>query len=364
MFAKDVARHLGMSKSQLKSHNRSLLGTIWNDTKRIPKGFELRIPKSSLSDSAKTLIASIPSDKRFSEQTPDLFHIVVRGDTISEIAAQYGFKVREVMLANGMNSGHYIRVGQKLRLPVKDKAGVIALASAKKAIEEKQAASKQAPQTETDVAIKTDQQEQVILPPKAPVIEETQAEHVALINEEEKVSESDTDISVVAEPSHEVASNATLLTDPADYTVAENNSIEVQSSETLGHYAEWLDLRASRLREINRLRFGKPVVVGNRLELDFSRVSRDEFERRRIAYQKNLQEEFFTQYRIESTYQHKIKRGESLWVLALRKFKVPIWLLRQHNPDINFDLMRPGTVITVPNLIEVGADPNTVEKVG
>ena len=101
------------------------------------------------------------------------------------------------------------------------------------------------------------------------------------------------------------------------------------------------------------MRFGKPVVIGKRIKLDFSEISVNEFEKRRISYQKSLQGEFFTQYRIDSTYQHVVKRGESLWVLALRTFKVPIWLLRQHNPDVDFQRIKPGVKITVPNLIEV-----------
>ena len=143
----------------------------------------------------------------------------------------------------------------------------------------------------------------------------------------------------------------TLLSDPSDYTVADDRTIEVQASETLGHYAEWLDLRASRLRQINKMRFGKPVVVGKRLKLDFSNVTKQEFEKRRIAYQRDLQEEFFSQFRIQATYSHKLKRGESLWVLAIQKFKVPIWLLRQHNPDVDFERLKPGMAIVVPQLV-------------
>ena len=80
---------------------------------------------------------------------------------------------------------------------------------------------------------------------------------------------------------------------------------------------------------------------------------REEFERRRVSYQKELQLEFFARYTIDSTYQYKVKNGESLWVLALRKFKVPVWLLRQHNPDVNFNRIRPGQEIIVPVLVEV-----------
>ena len=68
----------------------------------------------------------------------------------------------------------------------------------------------------------------------------------------------------------------------------------------------------------------------------------------RINYQKQYQEQYFVDHRIESTYTYTIKRGESLWHLAAKKFKVPIWLLRQHNPDVNFTRIKPGMKIIVP----------------
>lgn len=355
-YAKDLAKYLNMNKSQLERHNRSLREAIWSDTKRIPRHYPLRIPKSLLNKSAKQLIASIPVEHRYSEQTPDLFHHVVRGDTISDIAKQYGFRVREVMAANGMSSGHFIRAGQKLRLPVKDKSGAIVLA----AKENKQAiAPSQTKPKERVVVDLGKQKSPTVVEAEKPVAVE-QEQSLAPVPTDNELSE--LDVSVVAEADVDVVEEVSLLSDPADYTVSDDLTIEVQASETLGHYADWLDLRASRLREINKLKFGKPVVVGNRLLLDFNAITIKEFENRRIAFQKNLQEEFFTQYRIESTYQHTMRTGESLWVLALHKFKVPVWLLRQHNPDVDFNRIRTGVVIIVPKLIEVERDSSAPEK--
>lgn len=356
IFAKDVAKVLNINKSHLERHNRSLRETVWNDTKRIPKNYPLRIPKTLLTKPAKQLMAAIPAQQRYQVQTADLFHYVVRGDTISGIAKQYNFRVSEIIAANGMSSGHFIRAGQKLRLPVKDKSGaiVIAVNQRKQVVLPKK--------TKPEIVVSFDQVKQtapsVDQVDKAEVIREQQAPLVIATDDEQ----AELDVSVVAEADIGQVEEVSLLSDPADYTVSEDMTIEVQALETLGHYADWLDLRASRLREINQLKFGEPVVVSSRLSLDFSAISIGEFENRRIVYQKNLQEEFFTQYRIESTYQHTIKSGESLWVLALRQFKVPMWLLRQHNPDVNFNRIRTGVIIVVPKLIEVERSPNTSEK--
>ncbi len=338
-YAKDIAKYLNISKSHLERHNRSLGRTIWSDIKRIPKNYFLRLPKIHLNKPAAQLIAAIPAEHRYKLQTPDLFHHVVRRDTISEIAKQYGFRVGDIMATNGMSNGSFIRAGQKLRLPAKGESSSIVIAA------------KQNNKVVMADKLKIDK-------PKIDEVAKLEKENTSteIQSKDIKVAENEQpelDVGIVAEAEIEVVEEISLLSDPADYTVSGDMTIEVQASETLDHYADWLDLRASQLREINKLKFGRPVVVGSRVILDFSETSIQEFENRRIAYQKNLQEEFFAQYRIESTYQHKIKAGESLWMLALRKFKVPIWLLRQHNPDINFNRMRPGVIIVVPKLIEV-----------
>jgi len=122
----------------------------------------------------------------------------------------------------------------------------------------------------------------------------------------------------------------------------------VQAAETLGHFAEWLEVRASQLRKLNRMRYEQPVVIGQRLKLDFSRISPDEFEQRRLEYHQSLQNEFFDAFTVTGTEQHVLEAGESLWYLAERKYRVPVWLLRQYNPDLDFAALTPGAPLIVP----------------
>jgi membrane-bound lytic murein transglycosylase D len=132
--------------------------------------------------------------------------------------------------------------------------------------------------------------------------------------------------------------------------VADDQSIEVQASETLGHYAEWLDIRASQLRRLNGMRYGRPVLTGHRLKLDFQHVDEQEFERRRLAYHQDLQQVFFMAWHIRSTNKHIVAEGDSLWELTRQRYKVPMWLLRQYNPDLDPDRLRLGMVIVIPEL--------------
>ncbi len=138
--------------------------------------------------------------------------------------------------------------------------------------------------------------------------------------------------------------------DPSNYAVASDRRIVVQGEETLGHYADWLEVRASDLRRLNGMRYGTPVVIGRSVRLDFSKVSPEVFEQRRLAYHQAIQDDFFSAYAVTGTTTHVLQRGDTLWYLAERKFRVPVWLLRQYNPDLDFGSLQPGAHMVVPEL--------------
>ncbi|MDG1249205.1 MAG: transglycosylase SLT domain-containing protein [Gammaproteobacteria bacterium] len=356
--AKDLSKASGISIEKLRQHNRSLLEPVWNGSKHIPKGFLLRIPKAGQDRSLQSVVLAMPADQRHRQQTPDVEHRVVRGDTLSEIAKRYGYKVSELRAVNGIGSRNIIRIGQKLRLPVDSAERLASVRLAKIDQATSLIAKPSVAGTVKSAEVKADD-----LPVKNVVVKNeevieiveslTQAptEHIAEGIDNTPVA---TDSAEVEESAEVIEAN--LLSDPSDYTVAADLTIQVQASETLGHYADWLDIRASRLRKINKMRYGKPVIVGHRISLDFSQVNVEQFERKRLAFQQQLQGEFFDLYRIASTYTHTVKRGESLWVLTLRKFKVPLWLLIQHNPDLDLNKIHPGIQLVVPGLVPVVAD--------
>jgi membrane-bound lytic murein transglycosylase D len=144
-----------------------------------------------------------------------------------------------------------------------------------------------------------------------------------------------------------------LLSDPSDYSVAADNTIEVQPLETLGHFGDWLEIKTQRLRDLNGLAFNTPVAVGQRIKLDLNAVDAKGFEERRIAFHSAQQDSFFREHVISGVTEHTIKTGESIWILALRKYDVPIWLFRQYNPGIDVHRVQPGTKVQIPLLSDV-----------
>ena len=153
-------------------------------------------------------------------------------------------------------------------------------------------------------------------------------------------------------PEQELVQTA-LLSDPSDYSVASNGTIEVQPLETLGHYGDWLEIKTQRLRNLNGLAFRTPVAVGQRLKLDLDTVDAKTFEERRIAYHRAQQDAFFRQHVISGVTEYSVRSGDSIWIISLRQYKVPIWLFRQYNPSVDLHKVRPGTTLQIPVLSDV-----------
>ena len=115
-------------------------------------------------------------------------------------------------------------------------------------------------------------------------------------------------------------------------------------------------MSAQRLREINRMSHGRPVVIGRRIKLDFHKVAHDDFEKRRREYHQTLQASYFAAHRIVGTEVYIVRRGDSLWTVTQRFSQLPIWLLRQYNPDLDLADLHPGVQIVMPRVEDVVAN--------
>jgi membrane-bound lytic murein transglycosylase D len=321
----------------------------------------------------------------------DRIHRVRRGDTLTSIARRYGVTEAEVAAANRLNSRHVIVVGQRLRLPGAPEpaatpepvvvaaqaaappppAPPVAAESAAVVAPAPQPVLQPAPQPEPQPAAPSVPQPAPVASPTAPATAPPPVQEAEPAPEVEvappsapapiappAVAPSEAPpvlasaepaapaLPAVANPAPESAVPASP--DPSNYSVSKGDRIIVQADETLGHYAEWLEVRPTVLRRLNRMKAGAPVVIGRSAKLDFSHVTPEVFEQRRLQYHMALQEEFFEAYAVSGTETHVLKPGESLWYLAKEKFEVPLWLLRQYNPDLDFGALRAGTRMVVP----------------
>ena len=109
--------------------------------------------------------------------------------------------------------------------------------------------------------------------------------------------------------------------------------IQVEIEETIGHYAEWLGVRAGEIRHLNAIPYGQVIHIGQKLKIPLRRTTKEAFEEQRFEYHKELVEDFFSTYRVEAVQVYCIKKGDTLWTLANEEFELPLWLIRRYNPD-------------------------------
>ena len=384
--ASRIASSLDIDRDELKRLNPSLLPSVWNGARHIPRGFDLRVPSHIDLTAA---LARISTSETYDAQVAETQHRVRNGETLSVIASRYGISVARLAELNGLDRPYRIRAGQVLSLPVTSTA--TASAGAPK-VEPAPARVPPTPPTGvvgtenryvvrrgdtlSKIAGRHGMSEQALMelnnirnrnyifegqvlalaataraaPPveaevPVEVVPAPVSEPAAVAEASEPESEREAaEIGPSLVPGTQAAGSA----DPSDYSVRDDNTLRVQAAETLGHYADWLDVRASQLRSLNRMSFATPVVIGRTVKLDFSKVTRDQFEAKRAEYHRQLQEAFFTQFRIKGTDTHVIRSGESIWVLAQQRYNIPIWLLRQYNPDLDVGAVKPGTKLVIP----------------
>jgi membrane-bound lytic murein transglycosylase D len=335
--ADKLAATLKVRERDLAKHNPAIQATVWQGSKHLPKNFELRLPNSMLSASLPDLMANLSDDAQFDKQLPDLFHTIRRGDTLSQIADEYGTRVSTLVALNSLSNSNRIRAGQRLRLPAAGPAPT-------------QVAAAPLPSSPPPTSAPPTSLPPTLPPPAA--IEDAPALADLPATVAEEVEDEEAPFVLTDQVGTLIGGlQASLLSDPSDYTVAEDKSIEVQPLETLGHYADWLGIKTQRLRDINGLAFRTPVEVGKRIKLDLGKVDAESFENLRAAYHRQQQDTFFRNNTITGVTEHVVRRGESVWILALRTYDVPVWLFRQYNPELDLHNVQRGTRLNFPILV-------------
>ena len=382
--ARVVAKTLGVSLDDLERANPALQPAVWSGTKRIPRGYALKVNRLSFTGDLVAGINNIPLTELFNEQVPDLSYVVRSGDSLSVIAERYKTSVSELVAINQLRDRNTIRVGQTLLLPQQDGTVPTLLVNNSEPLPvpadgEYQVrrgdtmsliAERHRVPLQTVLALNNLDSNGVIFPGQTLRLKGEVAPSAAPVVAANVTREEDDDVAInsgdsgagqqvtvlvdstaaAIEPDAQEAEEqllADLQSDPADYSVWVDNTIEIQAAETLGHYAEWLGLRSWDIRRLNGLEYNDPVIIGKRLKLDFTRVSSSQFEQMRREYHRNLQSDFFQSWRIRETEQHSINRGEFLVNLA-RERSVPMWLFRQYNPGVDAGRIQIGQVVVFP----------------
>lgn len=417
MDAEVFARSANVSLEQLKADNPALRPVVWQGQKRIPRGFRMKLRDAKMTSqellasidgdykfavqtpdvsytvergdslsaiagrfntSVSRLVALnqltsshriqigqrilLPQDESSlaaqSQRAPaNGVYTVARGDTVSAISRRFSVGETALLRLNGIEDSHRIYLGQELRLPglyaappqlsANERAPESLVETAENSLEislevSKEVSPENLTQRPAEVAeIGPDLSQEQAFDTELASDSDSMPDEVAAAISEETAVDSD---AALAEA---------LSADPADYSVASDDSIEVQATETLGHYADWLAVRAWDVRRLNGMAYSDPVIVGKRLTLGFSKVSRLEFERRRKDYHSTLQRDFFAGYRIRDVEEYTIRRNENIGTIARNRYSSPLWLVRQYNPELDFNRIQIGQKVVFPLLQRV-----------
>lgn len=332
-----LAKAFKVDMGALRVLNPALRPPIWSGARFVPRGYTLRLPGTPPQSEIAAAWARLTPAQRYVAQRNDGSHRIRRGETLAGIAAASGVAMSRLLAANGWSGMHAVSRGEVVRIPMPasraEAAGrvvtvVAAVVPSPGAVAASAASEASVPLPEpVAAAVPLPAPAKAPPPPKEPV-SARQADRTALLP--------------VAAP--------TGSSDTTDYGVGANNTAIVQAAETLGHFADWTQVDLQALRKLNKLHKNAMVTVGRKIKLDLSRVTAAQFVAARRDYHHHLQEVFFAAHRIAGTENYAVKRGDSLWTIAQQHDALPVWLVTQYNPDVDFNDMRPGTAIALPRV--------------
>jgi membrane-bound lytic murein transglycosylase D len=355
-----LAKAFKVDMGALRVLNPALRPPVWSGSRFVPRGYTLRLPGNPPQAEITAAWERLPAAQRYVAQRNDGSHKIRRGETLVGIAAVSGVTLNRLLAVNGWNAAHAVTRGEVVRIPLPasraEAAGTAApvVAAAPPPAPAPSAAapppapapSAPAPSAPAPSAPSRPVPTALVLPaPVAAAVPPPTAVEKVVRPPREPVSQRQTDSNAllpVAAP--------TGNSDTTDYSVGADNTVIVQAAETLGHYADWSGVNSQALRALNKLHKNAMVTVGHKVKLDFSKVTPAQFEATRREYHHHLQEEFFAGHRIAGTDNYSVKHGDSLWVIAHQHGDLPVWLVAQYNPDVDFNDMRPGTAITLPRV--------------
>jgi membrane-bound lytic murein transglycosylase D len=315
---KDLVRYFNVDIATLARLNPSLRPPVFKGQKYAPQGYTVRLPEDAV-EHRIGVATELPQEMYKPRQKSSRIYHVKAGDTVTKIAEIAGTSVTDLIQANKLNAGGVIYVNQMLRLPLPGEAADLLTASRTSAIQ--------------------------IHPQKERVGNMTANLPSALKEALIPASELSIDSAAVG-GDFQVERVMTQKGKPIGI-------IQVQIEETLGHYAEWLEIPTRIIRRLNHLPYGRTLRLHQKIKIPLDKISKAQFEEMRFEYHKKIQEDFFSFYEIEAFQIYRLKKGDNIWTLCNDTFDLPVWLIKKYNPDVDFNDLRWSQQILVPMVKEI-----------
>ena len=323
---KDLSRFFELDIATISRFNPSLRPPVFRMQKYVPKGYALKLPAHAVQCLIGTS-GELPREIYKPHQKSSTFYRVKRGDTVTKIAKTHGLEVSDLILANNLNSRGSIYINQNLRLPTPDEKSDLSKAVARMG--------------------KKENRPQLTHVPAFGVQSQTaQAKRMA--------SKQPTFALEAKITASELSSNPDIVAGnlQVERIIKKRGKpvgiIRVEIEETLGHYAEWLEIPTRNIRRLNGFPYGRPLPLHKKVKIPLDKISKDQFEEMRFEYHKKIQEDFFSFYKIEAVQTYRVNKGDNIWTLSNEAFEIPVWLIKKYNPKINFNDLRWSQILVIP----------------
>jgi membrane-bound lytic murein transglycosylase D len=329
MALEDILKVFKVDADTIAKLNPAIRPPVFKGSKYFPQGYRLHLPAINGHNPNK-IATLLPRECYHKEQKPSHFYAVHKGDTAWKIAQMHQVTLSDLLIANNLTKNAIIYVNQNLRIPLPGEQHI------------PNASLIPAPIVEPLEIPKVPQPILATILPISFEKKETPPEESVISSE------------LTAQPSASAPVNPEIISGNLKIACVWTEKdkifglIKVEVEETLGHFADWLEIKTRALRRLNKLRYGRVVHIGQSLKIPLNRVSKELFEERRFDYHKRLQEDFFSAYKIEDLQPYYVGRGENIWIISKQKFNLPIWLIQQCNPAIHFNKLRYSQKLMIP----------------
>ncbi len=371
-----IANALGIGEDVLMELNPAVRPVVFHQKKLIPRGTRIHIPFDISSDVALGKLGALPDSLKLEKPPKPKYYQVRRGDNLYAIARRLGVSARDIALENNISRMNRIYAGQILRIPgSSEPPPAVASKTREKPAEVAQAATVDTPSVKVATA-EAGEQKAAEKPEQKPVtaapagrtvqekaprsklatkksVKDTPAVITALPDTMQDLimEEADTNDFVAPSRSERIARAAfdadvydleTTLS-PGGATAA----IRVSVNETIGHYADWLDIPTWRIRQANRMGRRSGIRLGQRLTIPVDSETLEQFIQKRLEYHMALEEDFYSQFKVAGLKNKTIKRGENLWSISTSE-GLPLWLIKKYNLHVDLGRLMPGDTVQLP----------------
>ena len=379
-----LRKSTGFSKQVLQEYNPALRPIAFRSNLYLPRRFKLKLPPSAQDDlqgiSQKIAQLKAPAPVKGGGGV----HIVSRGESLYLISKVYSASMRDIIYLNGIDRPSRIRPGMKLKIPGSgQKIARKTVQVAKNTAPSKQEAKKgRIERKDLAMLSKPPQGEHARPRAKAARPEKSsdksgdvqlaaadqsgsqEKEEIGFFaklknlftqpTEQEQPPKSGTEVAQASleEQAHQSEPDVDISSYDLEAAPIRGGyyRVSVEVEETLGHLAEWADIRAQQIRNWNGLSFGRPIHMGQKLRIRMSEEKLASFNRQRAQYHQAIEEDFFGSYRLDGVREYVVKRGDTINDLV-NELEIPMWLIRKFQKENPTLQLHVGQKIHIPVVV-------------